>query len=318
MEKATDGARLASLMEHLDDLADDHDFWQTQANSLAVLATPDVLRSYRLPNNLTDTVQVSDRFHLKPLLRSVTFSQSAFVLALSENSVRLVEVSAETAAKTIAISGLPKNAASAVGKSTLNDRAPSGRIQGTEGQNLRLRQYSRKIDSVLRPVLAGRDIPLILAATERLTSIYRSVNTYPHLLPESIGESPDRITDARLADEARPLLDAEYQRAIADLCDLYSQRTNQNRATTNVSDAARAATFGAVEALLVDIDMTLPGKVDDDTGAISFAEEASANSYDIIDEIAGRALISGARVFGVRSSDIPGGKELAAILRYPV
>src|SRR5680860_1908999 len=36
-----DKRRLASLMEHFDDLADDDAFWRLQANSLALLATPD-------------------------------------------------------------------------------------------------------------------------------------------------------------------------------------------------------------------------------------------------------------------------------------
>jgi len=38
----------------------------------------------------------------------------------------------------------------------------------------------------------------------------------------------------------------------------------------------------------------------------------------VVDEIAGRAFASGARVLGVRRPDLPGQKELAAILRYPL
>lgn len=85
-----DKRRLAALLESLSDLLDDDEFWRFQANSLAVFATPDTIRAYRLANDLTSMVQVSDRFHLKPLLRAVTFPHSAFILALSENAVRLV------------------------------------------------------------------------------------------------------------------------------------------------------------------------------------------------------------------------------------
>src|SRR5208337_3349407 len=65
------------------DLADDEAFWRYQARSLAAFATPDTLTTFRLPNRLVNLVEVSDRFHLKPLLRSVTFPQVAFVLALA-------------------------------------------------------------------------------------------------------------------------------------------------------------------------------------------------------------------------------------------
>lgn len=48
---------------------------------------------------------------------------------------------------------------------------------------------------------------------------------------------------------------------------LYDQRAGDGRATTDISDTARAATFGAVETLLVDIDTVVHGTVDEKTGA---------------------------------------------------
>jgi hypothetical protein len=41
-------------------------------------------------------------------------------------------------------------------------------------------------------------------------------------------------------------------------------------------------------------------------------------SYDVIDEIAGPAILTGAKFLGVRRIDIPGEAPLAAILRYSV
>lgn len=311
-----DKRRSAALMENLDDLADDDDFWRLQANSLAILATADSIRTFRLANTVAPTVQVADRFHLKPLLRAITFPHSALVLALSENAVRLVEVFADLPPMTVKVDGLPKDAASAVRKSTLRDRAPSRRIQGSEGRNVRLRQYARQVDAALRVILAGRDTPLILASTGRLSSIYRSVNSYPNLLADGIEDSPDRIGDADLAKMARPVLDASYRKLIAELTNLYEMRAQQSRVTSDLSDAARAATFGAIEALLVDIDTVVAGTLDEDTGVIAFADDSSAASYGVVDEIAGRALVSGARVLGVRKADLPCEGELAAILRY--
>jgi len=313
-----DKRRLATLMEHFDDLADDEAVWRLQANSLAVLATPDTLRTFRLANRLSPSVSVSDRFHLKPLLRAVTFPNSAFILALSENAARLVEIHADLPAVAIKVDGLPKDAASAVSKSTLNDRSPSGRIHGSEGQNVRFRQYARRVDAALRPVLAGRETPLILAATGRLASVYRSVNSYPKLLPDGIENSPDRISDADLADAARPVLDAANAAELSALKALYEARAGDGRATCDLSDSARAATYGAIETLLVDIDTIVPGVIDDQTGAIAFAEKADATNYGVVDEIASRALASGARVLGMRKADLPGSGELAAILRYAV
>jgi hypothetical protein len=125
-------------------------------------------------------VEVADRFYVKPLLRAIAFPQAAFVLALAAGSVRLVEITRDGPALTVDVPGLPSDAASAAGKASLADRSPDRRIQGSEGQKVRLRQYARKVDQALRGVLTGLEPPLILAATGPLDNIYRSLSSYPH------------------------------------------------------------------------------------------------------------------------------------------
>jgi len=313
-----DKRRLAQVEERLGNLLEDDEFWRLQANSLAVLVTPEDMRTFRLANKLSKSVEVSDRFHLKPLLRAVTFPHTAFVLAISENAVRLIEVSADHEPQEIAVPGLPKDAASAVRKSTLNSRGPSRRVQGGEGQKVRLAQYARIADAALRPILAGLDVPLILAASEPLASIYRSVNSFPGLLTEGLLSTDDRTSNGDLAAGATSVLDRWYQEELDNISRNFGERSAVGRAFTDLSDVARAATFGAIDTLLVDIDATLPGTIDELSGVITQAQAAGPAQYDVVDEIAGRAISSGARVLAVRSHDIPGGGPVAAILRYAV
>lgn len=304
------------IEEQLHDLMDDDDFWRVQANSLAIFVTPDSLRSYRLPNHLSETVQVSDRFHIKPLLRAVSMPQHAFVLALAENEVRVVEVLGDQPAQEIRVPNMPKDAASVAGTANVNSRSYSGRQGGGEGQKHHLRQYCRAIDAALRGLLAGRHEPLILAATDPLLSMYRTINSYPHLAAEAITTSPVRVPAHDLGTHAREVLDGINAASVAAFGDLYAERENEGRATTQVARAARAATFGAVDTLLVDMDSIVPGVVDDTTGEITFDKDESAVTYGVIDEIAGRVIAHGGRVIAVRRADIPQEAELAAVLRY--
>ncbi len=306
-----------AVTEQLEEVAGEKEFWVYQANSLAIFATPESNRCYRLPTHLEPMVEVADRFHLKPLYRAISMPQHAFVLALAENEVRFIEVFSDMPAETLHVAGLPKDAASAVGTATVNTRsASSGRQHGSEGQKIYLRKFCRMVDAALRPVLAGRHEPLILAATEPLLSIYRSVNTYPVFAEQVIESSPVRIPDHELAERARPILDERHAESIRQFVELFEAREKEGRATTDLAQAARAATFGAVHTLLVAIDEVVHGRIDEETGELTLSDQASADNYGVVDEIAGRTLAGGGRLIGVRKADIPNQASLAAILRW--
>lgn len=299
-------------------LIDDDDFWVTQAHSLAIFVTPDRIRTFRLPNQLGTLVEVSDRFHLKPLLRSVSFPHSAYVLAISKGAVRLVEIDADLPPNDVRVPGLPKDMASALARSGHTDRNRPGRSGEETSENALTTRYARAVDQALRPVLSGHTRPLIVAATEPLASIYRSISTYPHTATPVIGGSADQTPDHVLAAEARQILDDLYAGEIADLASLFATRGQQGRATNDIAQAARAATYGAVDTLVVDMDEVVAGTVDDDTGAVTFGEPGNARTYGVVDEIARRTLLAGGRVVSARRPDVPGGAGLAAILRYAV
>ncbi len=313
----TDKRAIWPIEEAITEIIDDDPFWATQANSLAVFAGPGILRTFRLANKLEASVHVSDRFHLKPLLRSVTFPQDAYVLAISIGGVRLIEVSADLPAHEVRVPGLPRDYSDALGKRGHLEQGTMGRT-GSMSENALLNRYCRAVDTALRTILAGHERPLIVAASEPLASIYRAVSSYPHTAARVIAGSAERTPDHELAEAARRILDEIHAEELGALARLYATRENEGRATGDIAQAARAATFGAVDTLIVDMNDVVPGTVDDDTGAVTFADGAGAETYGVIDEIASRAMKTGARVIAARKGDIPGGGSLAAILRFPI
>jgi hypothetical protein len=317
-EAKTDTADRQAIEQALDDLQDDRDFWLEQAHSLAVFADPDSLRSFRLPNRLTAAVQVADRYYVKPLLRTVTFPQTAFVLALAEGSVRLLEVTPDLPTFEVRVPDLPDDAASAVGKASITDRSPHGRLQGTEGRKTLVRRYARAVDRALRGVLAGRDVPLILAAAEPIEGIFRSVNSYPHLAERSLAGNPEASTDAELGEDARKVLDGLYADRLRELTGLFEKRSAEGRTAVEINDLGRAATYGAVDTLFVDIDAKLPGTIDDESGEVSLDDVEGVGDYGVIDELCRRVYLMDGTVLAVRADDVPDGGQAAAILRYPV
>jgi hypothetical protein len=111
------------------------------------------------------------------------------------------------------------------------------------------------------------------------------------------------------------MLDRIYQREVNKVIARFDE-LKPRLATTDVSYAAHAATAGAVEALLVDLDAVIPGLVSDLDGSITYATRDDAETYSVVDEVARRALLSDARVLDAKRDDLPGHAPLVAILRY--
>ena len=246
---------------------------------------------------------MSDRFHVKPLLRTATFPQAAYVLALAKGAVRLLEIGPDGPPQEVDVPELPRDAWDPRGNHVVRARE---------------RNYVRQIDHALRGVLNGSDLPLILAATETIDARYRTVNTYPQLAEVRWPGNPEEATDAELAADARSLLDELYAAQLAGHAVGFDALRSQGRTATDISDLARLATIGAVDTLYVDIDASSPGTIDETTGAIDFENEADAESYGLLDEIARRVYRTGGRVLAVRSADVPGGGTAAATLRYVI
>jgi hypothetical protein len=306
-----DTAFIAALDESVTDLGDDRLFWDYQSHSLALFFTSAGLWTYRLPNRLPRAVEVSDRLFIKPILRALTFSQEALVLAISNNAVRLVEMTIDERAAQITVPDLPEDA------SEYFERRASRLAEGATDKVVTA-AFARDVDKAIRPILNGLDTPLIIAAAEPIASIYRNVSSYPHIAGDVVAGNPDDLSEHALAEAARPILDALNAAELDALKIRVADAIGQGRGATDLSDLARAATYGAIDTLIVDIDHAASGFIDETSGVITASDNDDARNYGIVDEIARRVLNSGGRVVTVRSEDVPGGGVAAASTRFAV
>jgi hypothetical protein len=98
------------------------------------------------------------------------------------------------------------------------------------------------------------EVPLILAATEPIASIYRGVESAASPAAQGIEGSPEQMSDAQFASAARGVLDELYGQQLAGVRDLFMTRRAAGGGSTDVAQVARPATMGAVDAVLVDMD----------------------------------------------------------------
>jgi hypothetical protein len=222
----------------------------------------------------------------------MTSPQDIFVLALAEESARLVHAFANLPPQRLLVPDLPRSAEQAIRRPSFHVRAPRRRLQNLEGEKVLLHQYVRKVEQAIHKALAGLSTPLVLAAEGPLASVFRSMNTYPKLADEMIEGNPELATDAELEDAAIPILDRLYSSELKAVIARYDE-LKPRRATTHVSYAAHAATAGAIEQLLVDLNAVIPGLVNDVDGSVIYSASDDAETYSVVDEVARRALNTG-------------------------
>ena len=311
-----DKRQIWPMEAHLEDLQDDEDFWRFQANGLAVFVTPDSIRTYRLAHSVEEVAEVSDRFYLKPLLPSLR-PKAAYVLAISQKSVTLYEFTAAQQLEPVNVPELPADFSDATGRTLQRDRAPARKLQGDEGAKVLQTQFLRAVEKAVRPVVSGSDMPLILATTANLQALYRTVNGYDLLADQSIDGSVENMPEEDLKQAVIPLVQELRHARIQRWVELYQQRRGESRTSTDLAAIAKLATYGQVSDLLVDADVVRYGTVSEQ-GQLTTTNQRSAESYDLIDEIATRVMMSGGEVLAVRKDDESPDElmPMAAILRW--
>lgn len=319
----TDADTIESIRAAVESLLVERDFWRRDTRTLAIFVNGSSLVSFHLANTLLGLTEVSDRFAITPVLRATSFPHSAFVLALSQNAVRLIDVSPASPASEIEVPDLPHDLKTTVALDLTNDRQTLAHLRTSEDPKVRMREFSQAVDRALRAIVADSDRPMILAAAEPLASIYRSVSSYARLANEMITGNPETISALELAASATPILDATHATELATQTPRFHDRTSRGLADDTLIGVALAATSKAIDTLFVDIDRRIPGRIDELTGIITRTEDENEmpenkTTYDVIDEIVRRALSSDARIFAVRGSEVPGNGPVAAILRFPL
>lgn len=315
---ATDIAREAvdAVIARLRGLLDDPEFWDHQSRSLIVFASTERLETFRIANHLIPHVSVGDRFDTGALLRAVAFDYRAYIVLIDEGQTRLFEFGPDHRPAELALD-LPEDHHLALEKTTTGGRFDRRRADGRTGDQPERERYARIAQDAVTARIP-RGAPLVLAASDDLEPAYRAVNTHGALLDTTIPVHPQALGDpARLAAEVRTILDDHHAAELARWREDFGTLRSDGRATSKLTDAARAATEAAVDTLAFDMDETTEGTIDE-FGRVAQAAEPGPGTYTLVDEVAARVLRSGGTVRAVRRPDLPDGAPVAATLRFPI
>ncbi|GAB5377684.1 MAG: hypothetical protein AcusKO_41460 [Acuticoccus sp.] len=273
--------------------------WPETPHGIAVFAALGGVWIFGLPYAPEARTEVSDRFHIKPLVLDGAAPGHCYVLWLQRGEVSLHEVTPR-GHRLVDVPGMPADMLGG------NGAEPGNRMLTS--------QICRRIDLSLREALVGREALLILAGSGAITSIYRAHNTWAHLSRTAIYSGPDGIDLKTLCAEARAIAtradEAELERELARLDEL----VDTGLASRDLDAIVAAAARGEVRKLLMDPRFHKPGRVEAGSGQVTAKGRPCARSYDIYDELVGLTVRGGGDVHPMMSgpSEVDG---VAAIFR---
>jgi len=284
-------------------LAEDASLWGNLSASLALFLSPEMSEEYVLPNDLEPQSQVGDYFDLGQLVRSVTTPQDAFALTLSSNGWNLWTASSSRRASEVELSeAYAEDAADATNRMAIRGRQHLGRLVGDEGRKVLLERYSRTVADALRSELGKLDPqgtqPLFVFATEPLLSMFLGEDLGRTLVP--VHGSPDELRPDQIDEAIRARIGDLTSASLSARADQIGHGFTSGLAVTDLAQIAKAASAGAVDALMYDFTVDVLGTYDEATGDLRFTDDG----HDLLSRVAITVLRYGGKVFAVRPDEV--------------
>jgi hypothetical protein len=311
-------------------LLNDAALWRGTQDGLAVFVAENHLSYYHLPAVVAEVVTVRRRFHLKPLLALLSGDGRFYVLALSQDEVRLLEGTRDSVGE-VDLVGVPGSLSAALqyDRSERQVRAAAvaapagggGSVHGAgtdEETKLDILRYFQMVDRGLRDLLGDQRVPLVLAGVDYLLPIYREANTYPYLVDTGVTGNPQALNAKELHRRAWEIVKPHFAREQADQEALYRELAGRQagRASSNLKQIMQAAHGGRVATLFLARGVEQWGVYRAHSGNVHVHPSRQPGDHALLDLAAIQTVANGGTVYVVDSDQVPGGESLAAIFRY--
>ena len=324
---------VSALLQPAQALLDDSYFWRHQYDGLAVFMAADDFHSYRLPFCVEELLIIARSYYVKPVLPLFTNNGHYYILAISQNEVRLFEGTRHSVGQIDLPAEIPTSLNEALKldepEKQLQMHTGSspggastgmfhGQGSGAEEQEAGIEHYLNLVDSGLKKIFREQQAPLVLAGVDYLLPIYRKVSEYAHIMPEGITGSPEHLRSEELQEQAWPIVEPYFRQEMEKTVAQYQQHAGTDKAADNIKEIVVAAVNGRVDRLVLAVDTQVWGLFNRDTGEVFYYQEGQRKEdhLPLLDFAAMQTLQNGGTVFALSQDEMPTKSAIAAIFRY--
>lgn len=281
---------------------------------LAIYHSDDFTGYVRLATPVQDLAVAADSFHVKPVLKCVQLRQGYFFLALRKYHAELFLVSSDGLRRLSKVSMFPSVS---LGEGLVSERLREKPGEQT-GKRRQVRDGIESLISQLEGHWTGKQIPMLLAGSAKYQRLFRDRSRYPYLLEQGIFAAVDHLEQAPLIDIANEFMEAHFARLAYQTVIRFRKARASGLTSVHLAEVAQAVVAGQVEDLIVAEDRYLWGRLDRITGKVGLMhDQPDGKSDDLLDDLAELTLLHGGRVTVLPAVQMPEGKPVVAIFRWP-
>jgi hypothetical protein len=331
--------RIDELLAPARDRLDDPPFWRSTSDGLAVFITPEGADFYRLPLDFEELAVVNDSFHLTPLFPLIASNNRYYVLALSQNEVRLYQ-GTHYAISEVKTTDIPESITEALAfddpERSLQDHTANraGRRRdaafhghGTDQDDnssrphADLKRFFDQIDNGVREALEGESAPLVLAGVEYYLPLYREANRYSGLIDDQIAAgNPEHLKAKDLHAKTWEIVEPIFLEAEQASKENFHQELGNGNglASDDLHEIVPASVFSRVNELFVPIGQHRWGHYNEEGNTVEFHDGQEAGDVDLLNFATVHTYLNGGTVHALRPENMPEQEQLlAATFRYP-
>jgi len=297
-------------------LIDDDDFWQHQGEGLAIFLSSEVSKIFKLPISVQPRQLVAESFDILPLLPILSGDGNYYVLAVSENEVRLFNASRDNFTE-LDIDEVPDGMAEALWADDHEKQqqwhsgagsAPKGGGRsamffgtGDEGSmeqhKVDYKRYFDKVDAALSTTFKQHPAPVVLAGVQYLLPIYRQANTSAHLIEAEVHGNQERTTEEAIHQASWDVAAPHFELVAQTAKDRFHELLGTGLSSADWNEIRSAAEAGRIQTLFV-------------SGDIPVENEQEINAVAI------QTLLKKGEVLAFPADSMPTEEAMAATFRY--
>jgi hypothetical protein len=342
-DRSLRGPDIKKLLEPATGLLDDEDFWRHQMEGLAIFLDDQGMTHFRLPEEVPADVVVGTSPYVEPLLGSVFPNTRFYLLALSQNDLRLLHCSRDRAQQIdLSRYDIPTSLEESLRYDNVDEpdskhhpttgpgRGPVGEPTGErerrhafhghgesgEDHKTQVRGHFLSVGKVLDKVLGQEHVPLILAGVEWIQAMYRDVSSYEPILDSYVDGNPDGSSPEELHGKARTIIDGYRRGQIDAWKEAFGAYLAKGTGSTELRDILVAAQEGRVARVFLRRGAQLWGTFDAADQSVRLEDRDSPGAVDLYDLAARQVILTDGEVIVLDGEDVPADGDVAAMFRW--